>query len=285
MIDEPVHVRVGQIQPVGELATGVALGRHVGDGIDQHLQAGRDLVVAHLLRDDRTQVSARAVAGHRDAVGTHAPTRRLGDGEPPRGERVVDRGGEGMLGREPVVDREDVGPGGQRQPADEVVVADPIPLDEAAAVEEHDEPDRIDLGAVTGSRDRPARPVDLEILLDGHRRQLLGQGGRVLGEVGPGAIDRLPGELEGAKVRGDPPGQRHLRREPLPVGVDATELCAEAQQGGREVSGTAHEDALDTGRDRRRRRCGLTHARERTRGARSRHPRPPVSDSLPCPTA
>lgn len=65
-------------------------------------------------RDDR-QVAARAVAAEQDAVGSDAPSRGLLDRPAVGRERVVRRRGEGVLGREPVVDREhgDVRPGAE----------------------------------------------------------------------------------------------------------------------------------------------------------------------------
>lgn len=276
---------IGEVQPGGELTTRLPFRRRIGDRVDQHLQAWRDRVVADLLGDHRGEVASCAVPGDGDVIGRHAPVRRLGDREPPRREGIVHRGRKPVLGCEPVVHREDVGPGGQRQPADEVVVADPVALHPASAVKEDDDADRVDSCPIPRRRDPAAGTVDDEILLDRHRRQLLGHRRGVVPHIGACLRDRFPGECKGGQTLGHPARQRHLRRQPVPVRVGAAPPAREAQQCRRNVSGTAHQGPLDAGGEGKRHRCGLAHDRERTPGAPPYCPSPPVSDSMPCPTA
>ena len=81
-VDEPAHGLVGQDQILGEALVGRPFPRHVGGGIQQHLEADlRQRAVARHDRQHRRQVAAGAVAADRDAVrrrcgaSSHSPPR------------------------------------------------------------------------------------------------------------------------------------------------------------------------------------------------------------------
>lgn len=241
---------VGQEQSGGELATGFALGDQVRRRVDQHLQERGDVFAAHLLGDHRRQVAAGAVTGHRDPVRGDAPGRGLGHGETPRGESIVDSRRERVFGCEAVLDRQDVGTGRDRQAAGEIVVGGAIALDESTAMEEDDDAGRVDLRAIPRRRDRDIGAVDDQVLLDRHRREILGHRSGVGPQILSGLRDRFAGEIEGGQGVGDPAGQRHLGRESVAVGIDPPALAdRSAQQRRRHGSRPAHHDALNPGGD------------------------------------
>ena len=79
--------------------------RKIGGRIDQHLARDRGAVaVARRYRDDRGEVAAGAVAADHQPRRVDAELLCV-DGDPfRRGDRVIDGGGEFVLGREPVID-------------------------------------------------------------------------------------------------------------------------------------------------------------------------------------
>jgi hypothetical protein len=108
--------------------------------------------------------AAGAVAGDRDASRIGVEVDRVLDCEPKRGERVVDRRREAVLGCEPVINREDRHVGVERNEPACVVVRFEVAHDEAPAVEIHEQPavladpgGRIEVGSEragrTGDRD------------------------------------------------------------------------------------------------------------------------------------
>ena len=82
----------------------------VSRGIDQHLR-GRRSFVALEQRHDGAEIAPGAVAANRDAIRIGSEIRGVGQRPAVRGERVVERRRERMLGRESVADAEHVGPG------------------------------------------------------------------------------------------------------------------------------------------------------------------------------
>ena len=84
------------------------LHRKVGGGIDQHL-AGElwAVAVARGKRHDGGEIAAGAVAADQQLRGVDAELLRIGGNPFRRRDGVIDGGGEFVLGRKAVVDRDD----------------------------------------------------------------------------------------------------------------------------------------------------------------------------------
>ena len=151
-------------------------------GVDQHLvHEARPSMVAGVERDDGGQVAPGAVAGNRQPARIDAvPLGVVGD--PARGgDRILDGGGELVLGRQTVVDGHDDGGDGIGDRAADLVVALQV-ADHPAAAMEVDErrlrPAFVDpVAAIVPQRDRPVGPGCRERQHLGHRLGLRLQDG------------------------------------------------------------------------------------------------------------
>ena len=156
--------------------------------IDQSLRADRRRERAlGLVQRDGGEPAARAVAGNRDPLRIEAEPRRLMRQPGQRRHGVLHRGGEGVLGREPIVEREHGRARVVAQRAAEDVVGLEIADHAAAAMHEEDGgfglAPLID-GGVSAQAHRPGRARHGEIarFADFGRRDLgLGQCAAIFG--------------------------------------------------------------------------------------------------------
>ena len=205
VVPVPAHPGRGQVEALGELAPGAGVGGRVQDRVDQQLEGDlRPAPVAGAEGDHRGQVPAGAVAGHGQPV--LGATQRGRVARRPLGGRirVLDSGRPAVLGRQPVVDRDDHRRHGRRQGPAQRVVGVEGPDHPAAAVEEdHDRERRLPLGGVDPHRQLPGRPGHDPVgdRGHGHRRPVQGRG--VLDVEVPRLGDRLA-------VQGRPARPRHL---------------------------------------------------------------------------
>ena len=182
---EPAHHRGGEEEAVAERPEALVVRQRSGDRVDRHLRQDRDGggLGAQRRGDDDRQVAAGAVA-HRHEAGDLEAQFGGAAGDPPRGRlAIVGRGGEGVLGREAVIDRDHRQPGLGGDLAAEAGVGIEVADDEPAAVEEHDRRPRAALGlrVEQPQRDRP-RPARAGEIADD--RQLTR---RSVGELAHGA--------------------------------------------------------------------------------------------------
>jgi hypothetical protein len=137
---------------------------HVGRRIDQQLVGDRQVAgVAAEQRDDGGEVAAGAVAADRRGATRSRPSARHGGAPSGRGEAVVDRGREAVLGAHAVVDRDDRAARAVGELAAEHVVGVEVADGPAAAVEVHQHRRRRRVVAaprrpVQAQRDRAVRP-------------------------------------------------------------------------------------------------------------------------------
>ncbi len=160
-------------------------------------------------RRDRGEVAARAVAADGDAARIGAEHVRAASDVRERGPRVVGRGRERMLGREPVVDRQDAHAGEVREQAARRVVRRDRALDPSAAVVVDEQRPRRALagrdvearaeGAV-GARHRPVLGGDRQARADRHRRD---RGVEPRPQFGERQVSR-PGRVAGGETRDEP---------------------------------------------------------------------------------
>ena len=130
---------------------------HVGGRIDQQLVADRQVAgVARGDRDDRRQVAAGTVAADREAIGIEAECGGLLAHPPRCRDAVVDGRGKTVLGRHPIVHRNDRAAGAIGQLAAQRVVGVEVTDDPAAAVKV--DQDRQSPAAVADLIERPVQP-------------------------------------------------------------------------------------------------------------------------------
>ena len=98
-----LHGRGGEPVALAELAVGGRVDARVADGVDQRLHPQLDLA-EQAPGGHGGEVAARAVARHREPRGVAAELARMLGQPAQRAERVVERGGERVLGGEAVVD-------------------------------------------------------------------------------------------------------------------------------------------------------------------------------------
>ncbi len=161
LLPEPQHVRPGEEQSLGELEVRGRGHAQVGGRIDQPRRDRRRAPgVAEPGRHHRRQRAARAVPHDRHGV---TGPQLLGMAHDPSGgrQRIIDCCGEGVLGRAPIVHRDDDRPGDPGQHPAVPVVGVEIPDDPSPAVEVHDQR-RLPAGRRRRGRharrwDRPAR--------------------------------------------------------------------------------------------------------------------------------
>ncbi len=132
---KPVHLPLRQEEAFAEEPIALVLRREVRHGIDQELEDGPRPALSHAQSGgDRGQVAAGAVAAHGHARGLAAELRRVLRSPAEGRRRILHRGGEAMLGRQPVVDREHVHAGVSREEAAGAVVGVEVADHPAAAV-------------------------------------------------------------------------------------------------------------------------------------------------------
>ena len=185
------------------------LARHVDAGVDEELERGRLRLAAQRERRDRGEVAARAVAADGDAARVGAERVRAAGDVRERGARVVGRGRERVLGREPVVDRQDAHAGEVREQAARRVVRRDRALDPSAAVVVDEQRARRGLAGrdvearaegAGGALDRPVLGGDRQARAGRHRRDR-----RV--EPGPQLVERQvsrPDRVVGGETRDEP---------------------------------------------------------------------------------
>ena len=114
---------------------GFALPPRIGGGIDQHLEGGHCLAgLLAGLADHGGDRAARRVAADGEACGIGAEGWSVVADVPEGGERIVGRGGEGMLGRQAIVDRNNLAAALVGQPPAGRIVRLDVADHEAAAV-------------------------------------------------------------------------------------------------------------------------------------------------------
>ena len=161
-------------------------------GIDQKLKhQRRAAAIAGIQRDHGREIAAGAVAADRQAAGIDAEAGRVGC-DPARGrDGVVDGGRELVLGRQPVIDRNDDAARGVGERAADLVVALQVADHPAAAVEEDQGRLRLilagALAAIQPQRDRPGRARSPRA-----RRPRRRPRGRAAGRGGPRGRPRAP---------------------------------------------------------------------------------------------
>ena len=158
----------------------VAVDDRVHEDLKRDVRTAR---IARTKRRDGREIPSRAVAGDH-----YRPVRVLLRDPDERGERVVDRRREAMLGSEPVVDADQTRARCDRKhPADGIEVVERAE-DPASAVEVGDRADRLRDRLVDPRRDRPRRARNLDVAHDGHG--------------GPGADQCLEGHRRLARLLG-----------------------------------------------------------------------------------
>lgn len=110
------------------------VGGDVGDRIDQQLVPRNHVVAANLLAHDGREVTTGAVPRHSDPVRRKAPRGGHLHRESPCRDCIVDGGGERILRREPIVNRQYVDAGVEREVPHDAVVAGTTADGEAAAM-------------------------------------------------------------------------------------------------------------------------------------------------------
>ena len=142
--------------------------REIGRGIDQHLAGElRAIAVARGERDDGGEIAAGAVAADRSGARRRCRARlRVGRDPFRRGDGVVDGGGEFVLGREAIVDRDH----------DQLALIGELAADDVVGVEIADHP-----AAAMEEHQAGARPFVLPQLLrhiDARRDRAVRRGDR-----------------------------------------------------------------------------------------------------------
>ena len=203
-LPEERHVLGGEQVPGREVAVGLRILPGVGDGVHEHLRREGRPRGAGSQRDGGREVPAGRVAG--DGEAARFPAERTGVlGEP--GDRrlaVIERGREGVLRREAVVEADDERAGRVRESsADPVVGVDPHEHP-AAAVEVRDHRQRVGVGArrVAASPQGSGVGVELAVL---DARHGLGRAGAGFGEddhVLAQLVQRLVAERRQVEARG-----------------------------------------------------------------------------------
>ena len=249
VVPVPAHPGRGQVEALGELGPGAGVAGRVQDRVDEQLEGDRGpAAVAGAEGDHRGQVSAGAVAGDGQPVLGAAQRGRVA--RRPHGGRVGVLGGGRVrvLGRQPVVDRDDHRRHGRRQGPAQRVVGVEGPDHPAAAMEpDHDRERRLALGGVDPHRQVPGRTGHDPVGHRGHGRGRPVQGRGVLDMEGPRLGDRLA-------VQRRPARRGHLVEQRPDLGQEGHA----ATRPGRGSGGPGW----------RRSRCGRT-APARTRGHRS----------------
>ena len=147
----PVHVRLREQEALGEQRVRRGGAAEFHGRVDQQLESRRRAAVGDReLGGNGREVPARAVACDRDSRRIDAELSSALDDVTERREGVLDGGGEGVLGGEPVVDAQHAGAGRPcKQPA-RLVVGIEVAGHPAAAVIEDDHRRRFLAGQLAG---------------------------------------------------------------------------------------------------------------------------------------
>ena len=203
---------------------GAALFGHVGYRVDQQLEGREGTAgVPGLQAGDCRERAAGAVAADRDPLRVGPELTGPGDDVVEGSQAVCRRRGEGMLGSQPVLDRDDphAAVDGQR-PAGGVVGGKAADY-ESPAVEEDQHWTALVLGPLAGDVEpRPQRPLGTGHLEVPGPGDLVGRPGHHRGgAVGEGAGCLRGGLRRVGLVEGQHPQEElHLRRQDLPVDHD-----------------------------------------------------------------
>ena len=137
MVDEPPHGRAAQGQLVRVSLMRRPFETHVRRWVDQKLKLQwRTSTIACVQGNHRREIAARAVAADRQAAGIDAEAGRVGCDPACGRDGVVHGGRELVLGRQPVMHRNDDAARCVGQRAADLVVALQVADHPAAAVEE-----------------------------------------------------------------------------------------------------------------------------------------------------
>jgi len=171
MAVEPVHQRSGEEIALDIIRPAALRRDRAGDRIDQPQRRDRHRrrFIARVDPREQSQIGPRAVPDQHQPRRFPTDLRRIRRQPPRRGDRVVRPGGEGMFGRQPVIDRHDRQIEHPRQVRAQWRMAVDIADHEPAAVEEHHqiarptlasdvEQPRIDLAQRPRNREIPHQP-------------------------------------------------------------------------------------------------------------------------------